>query len=80
MDSERSYRMFRLMEFGIDALERRNQLLDAVDHLDGVGAGLPLDRQSETEGMPLNQPITLSSCTLSITLPSSPRRTGEPLR
>ena len=60
-------------------LKLRQHLLDVVDHFDCVGAGLPLN--GEHDGAIAVVPAGgRCSATLSITLPSSFRRTGAPLR
>ena len=46
--------MFRLTEAGIWARKLGQKVLDGVDHLDGVGAGLALDGQDD--GRPVVEP------------------------
>ena len=61
------------------APEGGQDLLDCVDDLDRVRAGLPLDAEDDA-ARPLYQAAILSFCTLSTTWPSSSSRTGAPLR
>ena len=60
--------------------ELRQQLLDAVDHLDDVGAGLPLDVQDHRRAC---RSSTRPACTFSAsstTSATSDSITGAPLR
>ena len=77
---ERSYRVVdadRRRQLGAEA---RQQLVDRVDHLDGVGARLALDREHDRALVAVPSRRTLSFSTLSITRPTSSSRTGAPLR
>ena len=61
-------------------LEARQRRAHRVDHLDGVGVGLALDRRARSSVSPLKLAAVLTVSKLSSTCATSRSRTGLPLR
>ena len=80
MVSVRSVRMEIFTDGGSDERELGQQRFHAVGGLDDVRAGLALDVQQSRRACRPTQPAMRTFSTLSITSPTSRRRTGEPFR
>ena len=65
---------------GSEALELRQQRLDAVDHADDVGARLALDVDDHRRRLVHPRRLLARSRRASITSATSESRTGAPLR